>query len=97
MMDGAGGDTLTVGVLQGMLRLTVPLVMMTVRLLQVMVLGVGPRMGDCRWFLARSLATPGGGLAGIAGRLARRSWRCPSPLVSGQLLANIGGGCRWCC
>ena len=43
---------LMVSVLQGILRLTVPLVMTTVRVLQVMVLDVHPRMGDCRRFWA---------------------------------------------
>ena len=40
---GAAGVALMVKVLQGMLQLVVSLVMMTVRVLRVMVLGVGPR------------------------------------------------------
>ena len=52
MVDGAAGDALMAGVLQGMLRLTVPLVMMTVRVLQVPVLGVGPRIGGRQRFWA---------------------------------------------
>ena len=52
---------LMVRVLQGMLRLTVPLVMMTMRVLQVMILVVGPRMGRYRRFWAWTLATPGRG------------------------------------
>ena len=35
------------------------------------------------------------GLVGVGGRSARRSWRRWLPLVSGQFLANPGGGCRW--
>ena len=62
MVDGAAGDPLTLMVLQGVLPLTVP----TSRVLQVMVLGVGPRMGGCQWFWARALGTPGRG----------PRWRC---------------------
>ena len=90
MVDGAARDALTVRVLQGMLWLTLPFVMTAVRVLQVMVLDGGPRVGGPSPLLAE-------GLLGVAGQLTRRSWRCWSPLVSGQLLANPGGGCRWCC
>ena len=68
---------------------------LTVRVLEV--LDVGPRLGGRRWFWARALATPGGGSSGRSGWWERRSWRCWSPLVSGQLLAAPGGGCGWCC
>ena len=61
MVGGAAGDALTVSVLQSMLWLTVPLVMTTVGLLQVMVLDVGPRVGGRRWFWASALATPRAG------------------------------------
>ena len=61
-------------VLQGVLRLPVPLVMMTVRVLQVMVLGVCPRMGGRRWYWVWALATPGG-------RLAGRLWSVGSPVL----------------
>ena len=37
------------------------------------------------------------GPVGVADRWARRSWRCWSLLVSRQLLATPGRGCRWCC
>ena len=60
MVDGVSGDTLIVRVQQGMIRLTVPLMLTTVRVLQVMVLGVGGR-----WrFLAWVLTTPGRGPGG---------------------------------
>ena len=61
MVDGAAGDALMMRVLQGMLRLTVALVMTTVRALRVMVLGMGPRMGGPRRIWALALATPGRG------------------------------------
>ena len=83
-MVSLGTLALMLRVLQGMLRLTV---------LQVIVLGVGQRMGAYRRFWAWALATPGG-LVGVGGWLARRFWWCWSPVVSGQLLANPGGG--WC-
>ena len=85
-MVSLGTLALMLRVLQGMLQLKM-------RVLQVMVLGVGQRMGACRRFWAWALATLGG-LVGVGGRLARRSWWCWSPVVSGQLLANPGGG--WC-
>ena len=81
----AAGDALTERVLQGVLWLTVP----TVRVLQVMVLGVGPRVGGRRWFCARALATPGDGPSG-------RCWSVCSPdlavLVAsgdGQLMERV--------
>ena len=52
-------------VVQGTLPLTVPLVMTTVRVLQVMVLGVGLRIGGHRRFPALALAIPGGGPGGL--------------------------------
>ena len=61
-----------VRVLQVMLRMRMPLVMMMVRVLQVVVLGVGPcviRHGPSP-FLAWGL------VGGVAGRLARQSCWC---------------------
>ena len=84
---------LMVRVLQWMLRLTLSLVMTTVRVLQVMVLGVGPRMGGCRRFWVWALATPGGGPGERWLSVGSPYWRCWSPLMSGQVLANPGGGC----
>ena len=69
-----------------LLRLPVPLVMTTVRVLQVMVLGVSPRMGARRWYWVGALATPGGGLGGrlwsvgslvLAVFVASGVWACP--------------------
>ena len=77
---GVAGDALMVRVLQGMLRLTVPLVMTTVRVLQVMVLGVGPRMGGPLRFWAWARATPGGGLGW--------RWRSVGSLVLAVLLTS---------
>ena len=88
--EDATGDALVDGVSCDALMVTV---------LLVMVLGVGPCRGGRRRFWACGLATPGGGPGGrwwsVGGRLARRSWRCWLPLVSGQLLANPGVGCCW--
>ena len=64
MVDGAAGYTLMVRVLHGLLQLTVRLVLTTVRVLQVIFLVVGLRMGDLRQFWELALATPGRGPAG---------------------------------
>ena len=81
MVDGVSGDALMVRVLQGMLPLTVPLVLTTVRMLQVMILGVGPRHSWRRaWWalLVGWLASPS-----VVGR----------PWCRGG--SSRGGGCRW--
>ena len=95
-------------VLQVMRRVLPSLVMPTVRVLlvmellvqtasalQVMVLGVGPRMGGRRQFWAWALATPGGGPGGGTSSVSL------PPLVVlvasglGALLATPGEGCCW--
>ena len=68
---------------QGMLRLLVPLVMTTVRVLHVMVLGVGPRMGGRQRFWAWALATPGGGPGG-------RWWSVGSPVLAVLVASSVG-------
>ena len=72
-------------VLQGVLRLPLPLVRTTVRVLQVMVLGVTSRMGRRRRCWAWALATPGRGL----GRLF---WS-----VGSQVLAVLVASGVWAC
>ena len=73
-------------VLQGVLRLPVPLVMTTVRVLQVMVMGVSLRMGGRRRCWVWALATSGEGLGGrlwsvdppaLAVLVACGVWACP--------------------
>ena len=79
--EGAAADALLHGLSCGALM---------VRVLLVMVLGVGPRMGGRQRFWAWPSPLVAEGLMGVGGRLARRSWRCWTPVVSGQLLANPG-------
>ena len=83
MVDGVAHDALMVRVLLEMLRFTVPLVMTMMRVLQVTVLGVGPRMGGCRRFWARALATPGGGPR-------RRWWSVGSSVLSVLVASGVG-------
>ena len=83
MVDGVAGDALMVRVLQGMLRLTVPLPMTMVRAFQVMVLGVGPRLGGCWRFWAWALATPDGGPGG-------RWWSVGSPFLAVLFASGVG-------
>ena len=71
-------------VLQGVLRLPVPLVMTRVRVLQVMVLGASSRMGGRRRCWAWALATPGGGLAG-------RLWSVGSPVLAVLVASGLWG------
>ena len=72
-------------VLQGMLRLTVPLVMTAVRVLQVMVLGVGTRMGRSRRFWVWALATAGGGPCGPW-------WSVGSPVLAVLIASGVRAG-----
>ena len=85
-------------VLQGVLRLPVPLVMTTVRVLQVMFLGVSSRMDGRRQCWACTLATPGGGLGGrfrsvgslvLAVLVASGVWACPRRSWRGLLIVKV--------
>ena len=83
MADGTACEALMVRVLQEMLRLTVPLVMTTVRMLQGIVLGVGPRMGGRRVFWAWALATPARGPGG-------RCWLVGSLVLAVLVASDVG-------
>ena len=84
--------------LQVVLPLPVPLVMTTVRVLQVMVLGVSSRMGGRRRCWAWALASPGGWLVGrlwsvgspvLAVLVASGVWACPRQLWRRVLLVRV--------
>ena len=89
---GAAGDAMVGGVaadslLGRVLRITVPLVMTTLRWLQLMVLGVGPRMGGRRRFWTWALATPGGWSG-------RRWWSVGSPVLAVFVASGVGAAPR---
>ena len=73
------------GVLQGVLRVPLPLVMRMVRALQLLVLGVSSRMGGRQRCWAWALATPGGGLGG-------RLWFVGSPVLAVLVACGV-----WAC
>ena len=81
LLDGAAGDTLTIRVLQGVLRLMVP----RVKVLQVVILGVGPRMGGRRWFWVRALTTPDGGPGWCC-------WSVFSPVLAVLVTSGVEAG-----
>ena len=83
MVDGAAGYTLITRVLHGLLQLTVRVVFTTVRVLQMIILVVGLRMGDRRQFWEWALATPGRGPAG-----------CCRPVGSLVLAVWVASGVR---
>ena len=85
-------------VLQGVSRLPVPLVMTTVRVLQVIDLGVSSPVDGRRRCLAWALATPGGGLGGrlwsggspvLAVLVASGVWACPRQLWRRVLMVTV--------